>query len=126
MAGTVTETAYFFQNSAKRQRLFEKVIGRTETDIEKKKLHDLCRTRWVERHEAYENFFTLYECIVNTMDVIRNERQHEAEYDSWSWDRETLTKANGLIHALTNFEFIVALVVTLGCILPLNFHRRQC
>ena len=33
-----------------------------------------------------------------------------------SWDRETLTEVNGLIHALTNFEFIVALVVTLKCL----------
>ena len=116
MAGTITETAYFFQNSAKRQRMVEKVIDRTETDTDKKKLHDLCRTRWVERHEAYENFFSLYECIVNTMDAMLNERQHEADYGSWSWDRETLTKANGLIHALTNFEFIVSLVVTLKCL----------
>ena len=59
---------------------------------EKKKLHDMCKTRWIERHEAYENFFALCECIVNTMGVILNEKQNEAEYDSWGWDRETLTK----------------------------------
>lgn len=80
---------------------------------ERKKLQDLCRTRWVERHEAYENFFALYECIVITLDVILDERQHEADYSVMNWDRETLTKANGLSHAITNFEFIVALVVTL-------------
>ena len=101
MAGTITKASYFFQNSAKRQRMFEKVIDRSETDTGKKKLHDLCSTRWVERHEAYENFFSLYECIVNTLDVILNESQHEAENSSWSWDRETLTKAYGLIHSRT-------------------------
>ena len=50
------------------------------------------------------------------MKVTLNESQHETEYGSSSWDRETLTNANGLIHILTKFEFIVPLVVTLKCL----------
>ena len=49
----LTETAYFFHNSAKRQSFLEKVIDKKSGVV---KVKDLCRTRWVYRHEAYENF----------------------------------------------------------------------
>eukprot|EP00117_Sycon_ciliatum_P039474 scpid112636/ scgid29171/ len=54
MAGNVTEIANFFNFSPKRHRLFEKVIEEKQPDAKKQKLIDLCRTRWVQRHEAYE------------------------------------------------------------------------
>lgn len=65
----------------------------------KKKIGDLCRTGWVERHEAYETFTELFTSIVKTLEVILHESEHE-EYGKWSWHRETLTKANGLYHTL--------------------------
>lgn len=54
MNGTVTETAYFFHNSANRQVFLERVLDKQTTIV---KVKDLCRTRWIYRHEAYECFY---------------------------------------------------------------------
>jgi hypothetical protein len=54
MASNISETANFFNFSPKRQRLFEKVIEVNRPQNWKTKLQDLCRTRWIKRHEAYE------------------------------------------------------------------------
>ena len=52
MNSTVTEAAYFFHNSAKRQHFLEMVVDKQTKTV---RVKDLCRTRWVYRHEAYEN-----------------------------------------------------------------------
>lgn len=54
MAGTITEISQFFNYSPKRQRCLEKVISVDQPDSQRTKIRDPCRTRWVERHEAYE------------------------------------------------------------------------
>ena len=56
MAGTITEISQFFNYSPKRQRYLEKVISVDQPDSQRTKIRDLCRTRWVERHEVYETF----------------------------------------------------------------------
>ena len=61
MNATVTETAHFFNNSSKRQNFLEKVIDKTSSIV---KVKDLCRTRWIYRHEAYENFHLLFKYLV--------------------------------------------------------------
>ena len=98
MAGNVTEVANFFNYSPKRQRLFEKVIDVNQTESHRQKLHDLCRTRWIERHLTYETFTELYQSIVDTLDVMLDEADNAEQYGQWCWDRESLTKANGLYH----------------------------
>ena len=65
MNSTVTESAYFFNNSAKRQGFLETVVDK-ETSA---KVKDLCRTRWAYRHEAYENFFKLFKYLVAVMEA---------------------------------------------------------
>ena len=50
MSSAITETANFFHNSAKRQVFLEKVVDNRTPTV---KVKDLCRTRWVYRHEAY-------------------------------------------------------------------------
>ncbi len=57
MNGTVTESSFFFKNSPKRQTFLELVVDK---QTKSKKVKDLCRTRWVYRHEAYECFFELF------------------------------------------------------------------
>lgn len=64
MNSTITETAYFFQNSSKRQLFLEKIVDCRARTV---KVKDLCRTRWVYRHEAYEHFSLLYTFLVNVM-----------------------------------------------------------
>lgn len=61
MIQTVGSVARFFNNSPKRQLALEKWISEVlPTEKKRQKLKDLCRTRWVERHEAYEVFIDLF------------------------------------------------------------------
>ena len=62
------------------------------------KLKGLCHTRWVERHEAYENFMELIPAIVMTGDIIAHPHLYETELiEDWLWDKETKDKANGCV-----------------------------
>ena len=67
MNSTITGSEFFFQNSAKWQILLEKVIDRSTSII---KVKDLCRTRWIYQHEAYEDFHVLYQFLVCTIKAI--------------------------------------------------------
>ena len=69
----------------------EKVTAVTQPEFHKQKLHDLGRTRWVERHKAYETFTELFSSAVNTLDVMLHEADNQEQYGHWSWDTETLT-----------------------------------
>ena len=93
----------------------EKVISVDQLDSQRTKIRDLCRTRWVERHEAYETFTLLLPSIVKTFEVILDEQQHK-QYSTetpWNWDRETLQRANGFYHTCCSFQFLIALIVTM-------------
>ena len=68
MAGTFTKCANLFNDSPKRQRCLEKVMSLGQPESQKTKIRDLCRTRWVERHEAL---------VVKTFEVILDEQQHQ-------------------------------------------------
>ena len=59
--GVINKIAFFFENSPKKQAALEEKIRKTELPIRKKHLLDLCRTRWVYRREALENFSQRYE-----------------------------------------------------------------
>lgn len=130
MAGTITEISQFFNYSPKRQRCLEKVINVDQPDSQKTKIRDLCRTRWVERHEAYETFALLLPSIVKTFEVILDEQQHK-QYSTetpWNWDRETLQKANGFYHTCCSFQFLIALIVTmktLAVIKPISIKLQK-
>ena len=76
MAGTITDCANIFNHSPKRQRCLEKVISLDQLESQRTKIRDLCRTRWVERHEAYETFVQLLSSVVKTFEVILGEQQH--------------------------------------------------
>ncbi len=67
MNGTVTESSFFFKNSPKRQTFLELVLDKK---TKSKKVIDLCRTRWVYRHEAYECFFELFKYLHDVMFAI--------------------------------------------------------
>ena len=77
MAGTITEISNFFNYSLKWQRCLETVINKDQPDSRRSKIRDLFRTRWVERHEAYETFAQLLPSIVKTFEVILDEQQHQ-------------------------------------------------
>ena len=70
--GVVNETYLFFKASPKRQRFVEHVISIVNKDSSSKvtKLVGLCKTRWVERFEAFDNYVDLLEAIATTCDLI--------------------------------------------------------
>lgn len=112
--GVVTKVAFFFENSPKRQAALEEKISQTEQPNRKKHLIDLCRTRWIHRHEAFENFVQLFEVVVDLFEDIRS---------SHDWNRDTSIDASTLLAAITKFDFLMAIVVawkTLTLVKPLS------
>ena len=130
MAGTITEIANFLNYSPKRQRCLEPVISMDQRDSRRSKIRDLCRRRWVERHEAYETFPLLLPSIVKTFEVILEEQQHQ-QYSletPWNWDRETVQKASGCYHTCCPFQFLNSLIVgmkTLTVIKPVTIKLQK-
>ena len=64
------------------------------------RLKRLCPTRWVERHDAVLVFLELLEPVVDCMETI----------STWQ-DRETSSKANQLLCAVKQPQFLVAIHV---------------
>ena len=99
---TVSEIAKFFSYSPKR-RFLESKISSTVGGVNKCKLKDVCKTRWIERVDSYSIFFELYPFVIQVMEDICHCNSSE-----WSWDSESITKANGFLHNITSFQFLVA------------------
>ena len=67
----------------------------------------MCKTRWIERHTAFETIFELYEYMVITLNEICHPTNDDRFYTTvkdWQWDTETKTKANGLEHVMRSFR----------------------
>ena len=65
----------------------------------------MCRTRWVERHNAFEVFLDLFMPTLSCLEAIANGRPQD-------WNRETCSDAHSLFIAMYQFSFIVALILT--------------
>jgi len=91
----------FFNNSPKRQLFLETFLQGER----KKKLKELCRTRWVERHDAFEVFIHLYKPLVNCLESLSQAPASE-------WNRDTRQEANVFFNSLLRFPLIVALMLT--------------
>ena len=109
-SGLISEIAKFFNYSPKRQHFFEHIIDTESPNETKKKLKDLCKTRWVQGIDSYTVFYDLYASLIKTMEAIST---CSSEYGERSWDTETLTKARGFLHQLVSFEFLVTFNVTM-------------
>lgn len=107
--GTLSEISKFFSSSPKRQHLLELIESDSDT-AKRTKLKDVCRTRCIERIDAFLTFYDLYPVVVKTMEEITTRGNN---FGDWSWDSDTITKANGFLHQITNFEFIVSFYVTM-------------
>ena len=128
--GTLNETFLFFHFSPKRQRFLEQVLEKCGSSSRKEKLKGLCKTRWVERHECYETFYELYEYVCISLEAIVDHESHPHVYSSLSftWDRETKTKAQGLLANLKTFGFIFTFLITknsLGTLKPTAAKLRK-
>ena len=87
MMQTADSVSRFFNNSPKRQLALEKWIDSVLPEEERrKKLKEMCRTRWIERHEAFEVFIDLFLPTVSCLkDIV-----HAPVAD---WNRETRSDA---------------------------------
>ena len=104
MMGSVSEVSMFFQHG-KRQDKLEEVIEAGYQETKKKHVKPLCRTRWVERHDALEVFLELFPVTVQVLsDIAHNQ-------DSVSWNNNTIRDAYGLLAAIEKFSFLVTLVM---------------
>ena len=105
MMQTADNVCRFFSNSPKRQLALEKWISQICSEEKRKCLKEMCRIRWVERHEVFEVFSDLFLPIVSCLEAMVNSTQSD-------WNRETRSDANSYLLALSQFSFIVALHVT--------------
>ena len=66
------------------------------------KLIDCCRTRWVQRVDAFEVFLQLYPSVVDTLlRISENEGSH--------WNHDTTSDASCYLSAISEFKFIFTL-----------------
>ena len=105
MIQTADKISRFFSNSPKRQLALEKWIDSVLPEENRKKLKELCQTRWVERHEAFEVFSDLFLPTFCCLEAI----VYSAPSD---WNRETRSDAQSLLLAMSQFPFMVALVLS--------------
>ena len=68
------------------------------------KLADLCRTRWVARHNALSTFLELYEAAVAMFEAI-------SDNENRSWNPDSPSKAAALVRSIIDFRFIVTFSV---------------
>ena len=64
MMQSADKVPQFFSNSPKRQLALEKWINDLFTHERWKKVKEMCRTRWIEWHESFENFLDLVVCCL--------------------------------------------------------------
>lgn len=104
-------TCLFFLNSPKRNGLLCEIVSNNVVEVSKRKpLIDLCKTRWAERHSAYQHFYQSYKFIVITFEAIAlglHRDDLSENYSAAIWDPDSKASANSLLHAVTTFEFII-------------------
>ena len=102
----INNVSRFFNNSPKRQIALDSAHIEESMPTEKRrKLKELCRTHWVQRHKSFETFIELYKPLTTCLDLIASGRPDE-------WNRETRADAHYFLLSLSQFSFIFALVLT--------------
>ena len=98
----IKEVSWFFSNSPKRQQCLHKIIEEKMPNATKRKLVDLCRTRWVARNNALSAFHQLYPAVVHALTAISSES---------GWNADSSSKATSFFE-ITQFPFIATFIVT--------------
>ena len=100
----------YFLNSPKRNGLLLEIVAKSVVETNKRKpLIDLCKTRWTERHSAYQHFYQCYVYIIMSLEVISmglHKSELSENYTDASWDQDSKSTANSLLNGLTDFDFI--------------------
>ena len=133
MMDVISSVNLFYEFSPKRKWYFEKFLDffgeeMGLTEVQRKDIVSLARTRWVERHRAFESYYLLYRANVAVMESIFKPQLYSEFYDllrnefeeEWAWDSETKTKAQGLYASCTSFAHIVSFITTMNGMEPLR------
>lgn len=96
------QIARYFNNSPKRQLALETWI---DDVLQGEKKKEMCRTRWVERHQAFEVFSDLYMPLVCCLESISRSTLAE-------WNKDSIDDARSHLSSLSQFSFIVGLQAT--------------
>ena len=114
----------YFHNSPKRQRFLEHIIQRLCPSARKSKINGLCKTRWVERHNTFTTILELYPYLIKTWEHICSPADDDNEIypdgNTWNWDSESRSTANGLKHIFTSFEHVVAFLLSKELLEPIK------
>lgn len=94
----MTKVYHFFDNHPKRQYVLDKICEDSAG-----KLKSLCKTRWLQRIDAFHSFMDLFDSIVKSFEYIVSNRSE--------WSRDAVLDAVSLSKAILEFEFIIALHV---------------
>ena len=101
----IKKLSYFFNYSEPRQKILDACNENYAPNSSKKKLKDVCRTRWVERITGLDDFEELFIPIVFCLEQMSLNVGRICNQD-------TSTKALSYYKLLTSFDFISALVLT--------------
>ena len=109
-------TCLFFLNSPKKNGLLcEIVLSNVSEPSRRKPLIDLCKTRWAERHTVYQHFYQAFKFIVIAFEAIALGLHRDdlgEDYSAFTWNSDSKTTANSLLHAITTFEFIISFLIS--------------
>ena len=106
--------ALFFDNSPKRSNLLQFIVDDRLKDhpTKRKALLQLCKTRWAERHKAFQHFYQAYTFIVEALEAIGHEQRIELQDTVFNdWGTENRSSAQQILSSITNFEFIVVFLL---------------
>lgn len=106
MMGTADKVVQFFNWSPKRQSFLEEQLQHYRNETKRMKLKELCRTRWVERHDVFEIFWDFLPAIIETMEKIKSVDKSPV----------AISDTQSLENNITSFQFLVSLLVTMRCI----------
>lgn len=93
----------------KRQGKLETAITETQPTSTIHKLKDLCRTRWVQRLDAFTTFSSLYESTLVCLETI-------CEEGSKLWSSDSIADAHTLQQAICHTNFIAGFVISNECL----------
>ena len=123
MMESADKISRFFNNSPIRQLALERCIDELFTQHEKrKKVKDMCRICWVERHEAFEVFMDLFMPITCCLEEIANSSPAD-------WNSETRSDAQSFFLTIFRSSFVVALLLTekvLSYVKGLSVKLQSC
>ena len=105
MLSTVQQISWFLNFSEQRQNCFVRNIDELVPDAKKKRLKDVCRTRWVERILGLDSFEELLVPLQSALGEMKLDL-------NWKFNKDTSARRASQLFAAIDYEFVVNLVVT--------------